>query len=407
MRTIVNRGNRHIILDKSLHYKFPNSGAAFNAVQGEIKSSLILKPHPHQPDRCLMIVTNITDYKGYLKGFLNRKASFNSLKEYKNLAEFLNQRAFFDPLLIPIVRKSSKAGGSKRVSFKGHYYDESEHVVSPSIGKEGVYPEIKNTKEYADAFYSEPARPQQDEIELEERKNDAVETAPQSDLVSKIRDWSTLNEEVPAESCIDREEEISAEEFLAILEENKHIHAAISTKHLLGISECDYRKETIDQSRIPFSLHSDFAKNKEGGLLYLNKKVMEDQKRVLSFMLKKMGTNLLTGKSIMSVSLPVDIFDEHSVLRRTAMSFAHAPSLLERAGVAFDPLEQFKLTIAFLVSTLYTTLSQRKPFNPILGETFQARINGCPVVLEQISHHPPISAFFMEGKNYFIKGNGE
>ena len=36
-----------------------------------------------------------------------------------------------------------------------------------------------------------------------------------------------------------------------------------------------------------------------------------------------------------------------------------------------------------------------KPLNPILGETFQGSIGGYTIYVEQISHHPPISAFEM------------
>lgn len=40
----------------------------------------------------------------------------------------------------------------------------------------------------------------------------------------------------------------------------------------------------------------------------------------------------------------------------------------------------------------------RKPFNPILGETWQAVLSdGTSMFMEQISHHPPVSAFHMEG----------
>lgn len=51
--------------------------------------------------------------------------------------------------------------------------------------------------------------------------------------------------------------------------------------------------------------------------------------------------------------------------------------------------------------------AQLKPFNPILGETFQGRINGMPIYLEQISHHPPVSAFLMYGKDYKLVGGYE
>lgn len=43
-----------------------------------------------------------------------------------------------------------------------------------------------------------------------------------------------------------------------------------------------------------------------------------------------------------------------------------------------------------------------KPFNPVIGETFQADINGGKYASEQVSHHPSISAFFYEKDNYKI-----
>ena len=39
-----------------------------------------------------------------------------------------------------------------------------------------------------------------------------------------------------------------------------------------------------------------------------------------------------------------------------------------------------------------------QPFNPLLGETYQAGLpDGTHIFLEQISHHPPIAAFVLEG----------
>ncbi len=42
----------------------------------------------------------------------------------------------------------------------------------------------------------------------------------------------------------------------------------------------------------------------------------------------------------------------------------------------------------------------RKPFNPILGETFEARVGEYKIAIEQISHHPPISYFYFWSKNH-------
>ncbi len=41
-----------------------------------------------------------------------------------------------------------------------------------------------------------------------------------------------------------------------------------------------------------------------------------------------------------------------------------------------------------------------KPFNPILGETFQATIGDFNLNMEQISHHPPVSSFMIESAKH-------
>lgn len=47
--------------------------------------------------------------------------------------------------------------------------------------------------------------------------------------------------------------------------------------------------------------------------------------------------------------------------------------------------------------SLRSTMSQKKPFNPILGETYQGSLyDGTRLYMEQISHHPPISAWDLE-----------
>jgi hypothetical protein len=46
---------------------------------------------------------------------------------------------------------------------------------------------------------------------------------------------------------------------------------------------------------------------KDGGVLFINQKKIEDQKGVLKFVLTKIGKNILSGKGVLSISLPVDI----------------------------------------------------------------------------------------------------
>ena len=53
-----------------------------------------------------------------------------------------------------------------------------------------------------------------------------------------------------------------------------------------------------------------------------------------------------------------------------------------------------KLVTLFYIGMSNLYLKILKPFNPILGETFECSFGGIPVYTEQISHHPPISAFY-------------
>jgi hypothetical protein len=156
-----------------------------------------------------------------------------------------------------------------------------------------------------------------------------------------------------------------------------------------------------------YLLNSYWTREQDGYLYYHNKPVIDAQRRVMGYLLKRLGSNIIQGKSIMNISMPVDIFDKTSFLERIAYSFTNTPLFLEKAAQSKDLLYQMKMCCGFLISSLHMSLNQQKPFNPILGETFQGRINGCPIYLEQISHHPPISAILMIGKGYRIEGNFE
>jgi len=49
--------------------------------------------------------------------------------------------------------------------------------------------------------------------------------------------------------------------------------------------------------------------------------------------------------------------------------------------------------------TVFTCLEKMvsKPFNPLLGETFELVKDGFELIAEQVSHHPPITAVHCQG----------
>lgn len=118
------------------------------------------------------------------------------------------------------------------------------------------------------------------------------------------------------------------------------------------------------------------TENKE--LFFINQELIQGQKDTLKFVIKQIGANIISGKSVLNVSLPVDIFESRSLLERAASSYGCAPSFLKPIANE-DPFTQIKSVFSFIASVPTLELIMQKPFNPILGETFQGYLSGIPI----------------------------
>lgn len=106
--------------------------------------------------------------------------------------------------------------------------------------------------------------------------------------------------------------------------------------------------------------------------------------------------------------LPAKNGGVHGICPSTTFSFRkNRPSITHaiRCGyVKIMPwlIERYKVTcvLGFAVSALASNWERLgKPFNPLLGETYELEREEFRIVCEQVSHHPPVSAFHAEGKN--------
>lgn len=89
----------------------------------------------------------------------------------------------------------------------------------------------------------------------------------------------------------------------------------------------------------------------------------------------------------------VCLFEPRSFLERVTQNWEYQ-ELLIAAAACTDPADRLRYVVAFACSGLCRQISFHKPFNPILGETYQAKYaNGVEVYCEQISHHPPVSSW--------------
>ncbi|KAL8189489.1 hypothetical protein R6Q57_029055 [Mikania cordata] len=66
--------------------------------------------------------------------------------------------------------------------------------------------------------------------------------------------------------------------------------------------------------------------------------------------------------------------------------------ILSRCANGGTPLERFTSVVAWSISTVRPFLFGVAPYNPILGETHHVSRGNLNVLLEQVSHHPPVSA---------------
>ncbi|KAK3721615.1 hypothetical protein QZH41_008293 [Actinostola sp. cb2023] len=110
----------------------------------------------------------------------------------------------------------------------------------------------------------------------------------------------------------------------------------------------------------------------------------------------------VVGKDLTKVTMPVHFNEPLSFLQRLAEDLEYA-DILNRACVSKNSLIRIAHVGAFACSTYSTVLSRFwKPFNPLLGETFEY-VNadlGYALIAEQVSHHPPISALHVESDHW-------
>ncbi|KAF6778716.1 hypothetical protein AHF37_01852 [Paragonimus kellicotti] len=110
------------------------------------------------------------------------------------------------------------------------------------------------------------------------------------------------------------------------------------------------------------------------------------------------------GKELTKIPMPVNFSEPLSMLQRLAEDFEYS-SLLDRAAACQDSLEQMVHVAAFTVSSYATTAVRvSKPFNPLLGETYECDRTddlGWRYLAEQVSHHPPKCAIHCESNAWY------
>ncbi|XP_050711645.1 oxysterol-binding protein-related protein 8-like isoform X10 [Eriocheir sinensis] len=149
-------------------------------------------------------------------------------------------------------------------------------------------------------------------------------------------------------------------------------------------------------------IESPYVANKEGEMGEAGEQVEEleeENKSLIWFLLKQVRP----GMDLSKVVLPTFILEPRSFLDKLSDYYYHA-DLLSKAVQEDDPYTRMKEVVRWYLSGFYKKpKGLKKPYNPILGETFRCywrHPNGSRTfyVAEQVSHHPPVSALYVTNR---------
>eukprot|EP01053_Blabericola_migrator_P012742 Blabericola_migrator_1__12741@NODE_817_length_6395_cov_148_403129_g576_i0_p1_GENE_NODE_817_length_6395_cov_148_403129_g576_i0NODE_817_length_6395_cov_148_403129_g576_i0_p1_ORF_typecomplete_len825_score115_10Oxysterol_BP/PF01237_18/7_8e90PH/PF00169_29/1_3e05PH_4/PF15404_6/0_057PH_4/PF15404_6/2_3PH_13/PF16652_5/0_0013YscOlike/PF16789_5/0_0087SIKE/PF05769_11/0_028CortBP2/PF09727_9/0_04PH_11/PF15413_6/1_8TMF_TATA_bd/PF12325_8/2_7TMF_TATA_bd/PF12325_8/15DUF3450/PF11932_8/3_5e02DUF3450/PF11932_8/0_11P len=111
------------------------------------------------------------------------------------------------------------------------------------------------------------------------------------------------------------------------------------------------------------------------------------------------------GKDLTKVALPVYFNEPTSFLQRAAEDYQYA-WLLEKAAESDDSQDALLYTAIFTTTPYASAVGRTyKPFNPLLGETYEITHMGFRMFTEQVQHHPPTTAYNTTGKGFEAWGH--
>lgn len=110
------------------------------------------------------------------------------------------------------------------------------------------------------------------------------------------------------------------------------------------------------------------------------------------------------GKDLSKMTVPVYFNSPLSLLQQCACPTEHI-ELLGKAATETNPIKRLAYIGCYL-AVQHTNIEKfpSKPFNPLLGETFELVVPGeYKYIAEQVCHHPPITAYIVKGDKGFTR----
>ena len=137
-----------------------------------------------------------------------------------------------------------------------------------------------------------------------------------------------------------------------------------------------------------------FIKKNEEGLILVNPQHKEYQKKMIECLIQKINSAFIKNQNIINFLFPIITYDKRTLLQVFAYELREAPIILNKIYYISNPIEKLKYMTSFIISQIYLSPLRIKPFNPLLGETFQIKIGNLNCYFEQTMIYPPTTNFF-------------
>ena len=217
---------------------------------------------------------------------------------------------------------------------------------------------------------------------------------------SKLELTPILQNEIPIKIIIQFPEEALIDEFISQYNDkplsDKLDYKLSFTKETKSKEEIQKEYENftkLEQFQLYLDYQNEWKNNysnnpEKPGLLYINEEAKKIGYEAIKYLVTKFSKNILQGKSILNISLPVFMFDKRTLHIAYASEQRFASYFLTKAALCVDKIEKLKWITTYLISCLHMSVIQLKPFNPIIGETFQCRVGTLDIYVEQTVNHP-------------------
>ena len=91
---------------------------------------------------------------------------------------------------------------------------------------------------------------------------------------------------------------------------------------------------------------------------------------------------------------PIKSYDKRTLLQVFAYELREAPFILYKTYYLSDPVEKLRFMTSYVISQIYLSPLRIKPFDPLLGETYQVEIGNLSCYFEQTNTNPPTTNMY-------------